>query len=136
MKKLWLIPAIALTLVACGNNKEEIAEEEEASVEVVEQKDIESEEEVVEEEETEEKEESSNSVLESYQEADILEENIPVNRLTPQVETDNQNKRILLFKNGNGEKVYKSIFIKINERLKIIDITNNDDDGLIYEGSL
>ena len=56
--------------------------------------------------------------------------------MTSDVEEDNQNKRIILFENEAGEKVYKSIFIKENEHLKIIDIANDQENGLIFEGNL
>lgn len=46
-----------------------------------------------------------------------------------QVETDNQNKRILFFENDNGEKLFKSIYIKHDQRLKVIDLAK---DQMVY----
>ncbi|MUK90819.1 hypothetical protein GMD78_20935 [Ornithinibacillus sp. L9] len=42
--------------------------------------------------------------------------------------TDNNGKRVLLILDDNGEKEYKTIFIKDTNCLKIIDL----DDGEIY----
>ncbi len=133
MKKLWLIPILALAIAGCGNN-EEIVEEEE-SVEVVELEETDSENTEIEiEEEAEINEEiSSDSKTADYEENELLEEHLSLDELTPQVETDNPNKRIILFENQSGEKVYKSIFIKNDQHLKIIDLNG---DGLVYEGHL
>lgn len=46
--------------------------------------------------------------------------------LNVETATDNPNKRVLLFSNDEGEKQYKSVFIKQKNRLKIIDINNDD----------
>lgn len=133
MKKIWLIPVLALTLTGCGNN-EEIVEEEE-SVEVIESKETDSEnrETEIEEEAQNNEESSSDSITADYEENELLEEHLPLDELTPQIKTDNQNKRIILFENQSGKKVYKSIFIKNDQHLKIIDLNG---DGLVYEGHL
>lgn len=46
-----------------------------------------------------------------------------------ELETDNANKRVLFFSTDKGQKRYKSIFIKRTERLKIIDLS---DDNMLY----
>lgn len=46
--------------------------------------------------------------------------------LNVETATDNPNKRVLLFSNDEGEKQYKSVFIEQKNRLKIIDINNDD----------
>lgn len=125
MKKLWLIPALALTFTACGNDEEAAVDEEEDSVEMVEFGEMDTE------------ETPSNTSLADYEESNLLADNIPLDQLTPLVEEDNQNKRIILFEDEAGEKVYKSVFIKNDEYLKIIDIKDEqNDEGLIYEGRL
>lgn len=55
---------------------------------------------------------------------EIATENYQVN-----IETDNPNNRVIFLENQSGEKLYKSIFIKNTNRLKIIDLKN---DNLIY----
>lgn len=132
MKKIWLIPALALTLAGCGN--EEIVEKDEPA-EVVESEETDSENtgtEMAEEAEMDE-ETNSDSLTADYEENELLKEHLPLAELTPRVETDNQNKRIILFENQSGQKVYKSIFIKNDQHLKIVDL---NDDGLVYEGHL
>ena len=45
--------------------------------------------------------------------------------LTPTIETDNPNTRVILYANAAGQKGYKSIYVKRNNRLKIIKINGN-----------
>ncbi|OCA85099.1 hypothetical protein [Pseudobacillus wudalianchiensis] len=47
--------------------------------------------------------------------------------------TDNENKRILLLKNKNGEKQYKTVFIKQDNRLKVIKINGG---GQVFNGRI
>ena len=47
--------------------------------------------------------------------------------------TDNPGKRILLFTDANGRKIYKSIFIKNDRHLKIIQL---DGEGLLYNNKV
>lgn len=80
-------------------------------------------------------EEESNIVTEQNEgltdlpEYAILAEKISLDTHKAIVETDNPGNRIILFENDNGVNAYKSIFVKNDNRLKII---NLDDDGLIY----
>jgi len=59
----------------------------------------------------------------------VLAENISLDTHKATVETDNPGNHIILFENNNGVKTYKSIFVKNDNRLKIIKL---DDDSLIY----
>ena|SRR5699024_2343787 len=72
---------------------------------------------------------SSDNELADYPEYDTLVDEIDVDSLQAEVETDNQNKRVILYSDDNDKKVFKSIFIKKKDRLKIIDF---DDDGEIF----
>ncbi|KMY54229.1 hypothetical protein AC623_10030 [Bacillus sp. FJAT-27231] len=47
--------------------------------------------------------------------------------------TDNENKRILLLANKNGEKQYKTVFIKQDNRLKVIKINGG---GQVFNGRI
>lgn len=65
--------------------------------------------------------------LADLEEGTALQDTIgDVDNLNVETATDNPNKRVLLFSNDEGEKQYKSVFIKQKKRLKIIDITNDD----------
>lgn len=48
--------------------------------------------------------------------------------------TDNEGNRILFLKDENGEKQYKTVFVKHDNRLEIIKI--NGDVGLVFEGRI
>lgn len=152
MKKLWLLPVFAVFLAACGNDDEaKPVEDEEISVDVIEAEEGQAESEEPEATETEEATEGdeapeetpaeepnasydpSNTNLADHEENAILADHIPLDELTAQVEVDNQNKRITLFENESGQKVYKSIFIKNDNHLKIIDL---NDDNLLFDGNL
>lgn len=146
MKKLWLLPVLAIFLAACGSNDEkEPAKDEDISVDVIEPETEPEETETestaepadekgaAEEGNTEEQPAAADSDLSGYEEADVLGEHMPVDELTPIVETDNPGKRIILFEDADGQKVYKSIFIKHDQHVKIIDLKK---DGLVYEGRL
>lgn len=155
MKKLWLLPVVAVFLAACGNDEEtKPADEEEISVDVIEAEEGQAESEEPEETEPAEAEgttegedaeeetpadepnasyDPGNTSLADHEENEILADHIPMDELTAQVEVDNQNKRITLFENKEGQKVYKSIFIKNDNHLKIIDL---DGDKLLFDGNL
>lgn len=146
MKKWWLLPALAVFLAACGNGEEaKPVEDEDISVDVIEPEEEPADSEVTEPSETETTPEEapaeepkasyepSNSNLLDHEEAEVLAEHIPVDELTAQVEVDNEGKRITLFENESGQKVYKSIYIKHDNHLKIIDLNG---DKLLYEGTL
>lgn len=76
---------------------------------------------------TSENEDNNNSAeLADFEEAKLVEEHIDdLDELQVVVETDNPNKRIILYKDGNKVQ-YKSIFIKDDQHLKII---NTHDEG-------
>lgn len=58
-----------------------------------------------------------------------VENTIDLTALSTKLVTDSPNKRVLLFSNEQAEKSYKTIFIKEQKRLKIIDINK---DKLIF----
>lgn len=137
---LMLTIGLMFGLVACGGNDEETPEKEttEESTETTEETEVEEEttpEEEIEEpeekaeESTSETETKGNSEIADFEEASVIEDEIDVSELDVKVEADNDNKRVILFTDGN-RAVYKTIFIKNDQRLKIIDI--NDNEGQIY----
>lgn len=69
--------------------------------------------------------------LESYEEYDMLSEKIDLTKHQVELTTDNPGKRILLFADADGKKIYKSIFSKHDNHLKIIQL---DDEGLLFNG--
>ncbi len=68
-------------------------------------------------------------VLADFEEEATIKETIDISTLQMELETDNANKRVLFFSTDKGQKRYKSIFIKRTERLKIIDLS---DDNILY----
>lgn len=115
----------------------------------VEQNDVETEgtddatEDQTEAEETEEPEEveeadevvAENDDLKDLPEFNVLADKIDLDVYQGNIKTDNKGNRIILFENEKGHKEYKSIFIKHDKRLKIVEIgddNNDDDEGLIY----
>ena len=73
----------------------------------------------------------NNGDLETYPEYDTIAEHIDLDVYQGIVETDNKGNRIILFEDAKGRSEYKSIFIKHDNRLKIIQF---DDDSLLYNG--
>ncbi|MED4533099.1 hypothetical protein ABET51_16260 [Metabacillus fastidiosus] len=65
----------------------------------------------------------------SLPEYEKIMEVIDRNDYTFQTMTDNQGKRILFLTNNNGEKIYKTVFVKNEKRLKIIKV---DGSGEIF----
>lgn len=78
---------------------------------------------------SEDGEEASDNELADFPEYETLVDEIDVDTLEAKIETDNPNKRVILYADASGEKQYKSIFIKEKDRLKIIHF---DDDGQIF----
>ena len=79
--------------------------------------------------ETESNTEEENSEVREFEESEVIEEEVDVSGLNVDIETDNDNNRVILFKENN-KPVYKTVYIKRDQRLKIIDIKNNE--GQIY----
>jgi len=71
----------------------------------------------------------NNGDLEEFPEFDTKAEYIDLDAYQGVVETDNKGNRIILFEDENGHSEYKSIFIKHDNRLKIVEFNN---DGLLY----
>ncbi|MFZ2343560.1 MAG: hypothetical protein WAW08_03090 [Candidatus Microthrix parvicella] len=69
---------------------------------------------------------SAASPLADFEEYSVLQSTLEdLGSLTPTIETDNPNTRVILYANAAGQKVYKSIYVKRNNRLKIIKINGN-----------
>ena len=64
-----------------------------------------------------------------FEETATLIEQIDIDNMNAQIETDNQNNRVIIFSEESKTKKYKSIFIKKQNRLKIISL---DNDGQIF----
>ncbi|WP_445478497.1 hypothetical protein ACULLL_20225 [Lysinibacillus irui] len=74
---------------------------------------------------------TNNDDLGKFAEFDTIEEHIDLDTFQGVVETDNKGNRIIIFEDENGSAEYKSIFIKHDNRLKIVKLK---DDGLLYNG--
>lgn len=117
MKK-WLLTIMSVMfLVGCTENTQDTTENLDMDIA-----------------DTQESIENANAIeqtldLEVYEEYQTLSEKIDLTLYQATLETDNPGKRILLFTDADGRKVYKSIFIKHDRHLKIIEL---DGDGLLY----
>lgn len=69
------------------------------------------------------------SELESFEEYATLNDTIDLSKYSSIVESDNKGSRVIIFKDENEKKVYKSVYTKNNQRLKIIQLT---DDQLLF----
>lgn len=122
-KLLTLLAIISIFSVACSNDDQgqtETEEEQEISNVV----DDSEEEQLTPEEESDSTENEDLGELTEIEEYEILKEKIDLNKFTPVVKQDNNYKRIILFKNEQGKESYKSIYIKKDNRLKIIEFNN------------
>lgn len=72
--------------------------------------------------------ETHQSDVESFEEYTTLTNQIDVDNLHTEVVKDNQYKRIMLISDENGKDQFKSIYVKKQNRLKIVD----SGDGLVF----
>src|SRR5699024_12794359 len=73
--------------------------------------------------------------LADFEETKELQANIEdLNSLTPEIETDNDNKRIILFADDNDRDRYKSILYIQIQRLKYNELRK--DDGLLFNDTI
>lgn len=73
------------------------------------------------------------SGVEDYPEYMKIAETVKLDGLDFHLSTDNQGNRIMFLVDGNGEKRFKTVFIKYSKQLEIIDLK---DGGLIYRGTI
>ena len=71
--------------------------------------------------------------LAGYEEYTTIADVAEVDGMKGIVETDNPGTRVILFEDENGKKTVKSVFVKKENRLKVISL---DDDGLLYNDIL
>lgn len=136
MKKLLMVITGVLLLVGCSDDKTVTPKEIENNQDSV----IESTEPEV-DTEIEDSRDTSENVgstelsqnLEEYEEYQILSEKIDLAVYQAEIGTDNPGKRIILFSNADGKKIYKSVYIKHDRYLKIIKL---DNEGLLYNGQV
>lgn len=69
----------------------------------------------------------------SFEEYNVIVEQVNTDGLTFHLSTDNQGNRIMFLVNEDGKKQYKTIFVKYDQHLKIIDVNNG---GLVYNGTI
>lgn len=65
-----------------------------------------------------------------FEESTTLMKHIQLDDLTAHIQTDNQNNRVIIFSDDHG-KQYKSVFVKRQNRLKVISL--DDDDQIFNE---
>lgn len=69
----------------------------------------------------------------NYAEYATIEKNVNTDSLTYHLATDNQGNRILFLLNEDGEKQFKTIFLKTSQELEIIDLDNGKQ---TYQGKI
>ena len=126
MKKIimMVMGVLLITLVACGtsnNNQtagpsEGMNEEEQAADKSNEYDETDSG-----ESEMADEKKSDDKNIEEY---GVIEEHIDLDKYEMDVKEDNPHKRIILYETEQGEKEYKSIFLKDEDRLKIIEFNH------------
>src|SRR5699024_3486024 len=129
MKKIITILmtiGVIFGLAACGTNNDTNSAE---SNEIEDSTEVTKDEGNTNEVDSEEESEEEKSKIEEFKESEVIEKEIDVSDLNVEIETDNDNNRVILFKENN-KPVYKTVYIKRDQRLKIIDIENNE--GQIY----
>lgn len=130
MKNFLLLSTfiLSLTLVGCSakNNNSEIKENTEPKSSIIQ-------EEKSSVTQSNEKNSEDND-LTKFKEFTIIQDKVDLSGLTGYIATDNQGKRILLFKDSGYKVRYKTIFIKPKNSLKIIDTANHN--GMIFQGNI
>lgn len=69
----------------------------------------------------------------NYAEYTMIEKKVDTDSLTYHLATDNPGNRILFLVNENGEKQFKTIFLKHAQELEIIDLDNGKQ---VYQGKI
>lgn len=69
----------------------------------------------------------------SFEEYNTIMNKVNAENLSFHLVTDNQGNRIMFLVDENGNKHYKTIFIKYNKQLEIIDVKNG---GQVYYGTI
>ncbi|AQU78503.1 MULTISPECIES: PepSY domain-containing protein [Planococcus] len=69
----------------------------------------------------------------SFEEYGMIVDQVNTDGLTFHLSTDNQGNRIMFLVSEDGKKQYKTIFVKYDQHLKIIDVNNG---GLVYNGTI
>lgn len=59
-----------------------------------------------------------------------LAKKVDLSRYSPRITEDNMNKRVIILKDGNNRDRFKSVFVKKENRLKVVDYRG----GLIFNG--
>ncbi|GGJ88412.1 hypothetical protein GCM10007063_08620 [Lentibacillus kapialis] len=75
-------------------------------------------------------EESKNVAYGMYPESDILDEQVDEDDYQMQVVENNQNIRVIILKDAEGNPQYKSVFVKDKNIVKVISF----DQGLVFQG--
>ncbi|MFD6441017.1 hypothetical protein ACFWDG_14620 [Peribacillus sp. NPDC060186] len=124
-KSMIALVAAATMLTGCNSNKadensKEVTEKSEQPVQTADEQDTQNEQQK-EPAQNETKASADREKLSSLPEYDKIIEQIGNEDYTFNKETDNDNKRVFLI-DFNGEKQYKTIFVKNTNRLKIVKI--------------
>ncbi|MGG0644882.1 hypothetical protein ABE021_13180 [Sporosarcina gallistercoris] len=135
MKKILLVSALTCLLAGCTSNDpaqksdtqdQSMSSLEENSINIPPDDHIEAEKQASENG-------ADNSGLSTFEEYSKVAEVAPIEGLKGIVETDNSGTRVLLFEDESGQKTIKSIYVKKENRLKVI---SSDENDLLYNDIL
>lgn len=71
-----------------------------------------------------------NQALNDFPEYPILNNIIDLQVYVANIETDNEGTRVIFFEDTDGNKIYKSVFVKNESYLKVIEL--EDGEGILY----
>ncbi|MER2006630.1 MAG: hypothetical protein ABS939_04180 [Psychrobacillus sp.] len=71
-----------------------------------------------------------NQALHDFPEYPILNNVIDLQVYVANIETDNKETRVIFFEDTDGNQIYKSVFVKNESHLKIIEL--GDGEGILY----
>lgn len=126
MKKLFILFFSVIILVACTGKDDSAKVTNENNDSTVTQTEQQNNSQMADTNTIKEHEETSEGTSDSnYTELPIVFEKIGNDTFEQIVKTDNPNKRVILFNDEKHNKKYKSIYIKQNNRLKVIDLAND-----------
>ena len=111
MKKLVIAIVGSMMLTGCSGAQEEVADDE---IPV----------------ETTEKLPKENQALIDFPEYPILDNIIDLQVYIANMETDNKGTRVIYFEDPDGNQIYKSVFVKSESYLKVIELGNGE--GILY----
>ena len=130
---LFILTCLTLMLgfTACSTN------DEKSTNDIMENENIQQDDQILQEDDdvtAEDDVNTSQPLVKGFEEVTVIKEEIDIEGLHVEEKVNTKSKRILLFINNDGHLVYKSIYMKENNFLKIIDTQHNQ--GEVFHGKI